>query len=253
MILRRLVFDFTLKIVFLGQIDCDDGSDESHSCPTHQCVEDLEFKCNNSGRCIPKSWVCDGVNDCGDQGLDESPEVCLGQNQCQPDEFQCLNHQCISIHFYCDFDNDCGDSSDEPSSCDYHFCPKDYFRCKNTKGCAPYAKLCDHVNDCQDGSDENITVCDDLKHHKDSALLRSTCQAKDQFGCTNGACVPLKALCNGQDECGDFSDEASCDVNECENPYTCAHICRDKPIGKCWAGIFYKENSRETTHIYSFF
>ena len=236
MILRRLVFDFTLKIVFiyfLGQIDCDDGSDESHSCPTHQCVEDLEFKCNNSGRCIPKSWVCDGVNDCGDQGLDESPEVCLGQNQCQPDEFQCLNHQCISIHFYCDFDNDCGDSSDEPSSCDYHFCPKDYFRCKNTKGCAPYAKLCDHVNDCQDGSDENITVCDDLKHHKDSALLRSTCQAKDQFGCTNGACVPLKALCNGQDECGDFSDEASCDVNECENPYTCAHICRDKPIGKC--------------------
>ena len=91
-----------------------------------------------------------------------------------------------------------------------------------------------------DGSDENITVCDEKKHHKDSALLRSTCQAKDQFGCNNGACVPLKALCNGQDECGDFSDEASCDVNECANPYTCAHICKDKSIGyecSCHAGF----------------
>ena len=49
-----------------------------------------------------------------------------------------------------------------------------------------------------------------------------------QFGCANGACVPLLALCNGQDECGDYSDEASCNVNECENPYTCAQICKDK-------------------------
>ena len=55
---------------------------------------------------------------------------------------------------------------------------------------------------------------------------------QNQFGCANGACVPLIALCNGQDECGDYSDEASCNVNECENPYTCAQICKDKPIGK---------------------
>ena len=46
-----------------GTPDCDDASDEPITCPLHQCVEDLEFKCNNSGRCIPKTWVCDGVND----------------------------------------------------------------------------------------------------------------------------------------------------------------------------------------------
>ena len=194
-------------------------------------MADLEFKCQNTGRCIPKAWLCDGVNDCGDDppGLDEMQ--CEGQGHCLEDEFKCLNNKCISNHFYCDFDNDCGDNSDEPSTCDYNFCPRDYLRCKDSNGCAPYAKLCDNVLDCIDGSDENVTVCSELNHHKESAILKSKCQAKDQFGCTNGACVPLLALCNGQDECGDYSDEASCNVNECENPYTCAHICNDKPIG----------------------
>ena len=37
-----------------GTPDCDDASDETIACPPHQCVEELEFKCNNSGRCIPK-------------------------------------------------------------------------------------------------------------------------------------------------------------------------------------------------------
>ena len=53
-------------------------------------------------------------------------------------------------------------------------------KCKTTTGCAPYAKLCDGVLDCADASDENITVCDELKYHKETALLKSKCQAKDQ-------------------------------------------------------------------------
>lgn len=214
-----------------GTPDCNDGSDEYSTCQTsHQCLDDLEFKCNNTGRCIPLAWTCDGVNDCGDDqpGLDE---MSCSRQLCTNDEFQCLNHRCISQHFVCDSDNDCGDNSDEPDTCDYHFCPKDYLKCKDDHGCAPYAKLCDGFEDCQDGSDENNTVCQALFHHKETALLKSKCQAKDQYGCANGACVPLMALCNGQDECGDYSDEAACHVNECENPLTCAHICKDKEFG----------------------
>ena len=64
------------------------------------------------------------------------------------------------------------------SKFDFDF--RDYLKCKTTPGCAPYAKLCDGVLDCADASDENITVCDELKYHKETALLKSKCQAKDQ-------------------------------------------------------------------------
>lgn len=43
----------------------------NHSCPIDQ------FKCPNN-RCIPKRWLCDGTNDCGDNE-DESNKTCSGR------------------------------------------------------------------------------------------------------------------------------------------------------------------------------
>lgn len=34
-----------------------------------------EFRCKDSGRCIPARWKCDGEDDCGD-GSDEPKEEC---------------------------------------------------------------------------------------------------------------------------------------------------------------------------------
>lgn len=44
----------------------------NHSCP------DDQFKCQNN-RCIPKRWLCDGANDCGNNE-DESNKTCAGKN-----------------------------------------------------------------------------------------------------------------------------------------------------------------------------
>jgi hypothetical protein len=51
-------------------IECPLGDDEK------ECAvcEATEFQCHNE-RCIPYEWVCDDVNDCGDES-DEAESVC---------------------------------------------------------------------------------------------------------------------------------------------------------------------------------
>lgn len=47
---------------------------DNHTCPLDQ------FKCSNN-RCIPKRWLCDGTNDCGNSE-DESNATCSGMCVC---------------------------------------------------------------------------------------------------------------------------------------------------------------------------
>ena len=40
-------------------------------CLRAACSDD-QFQCTNTGRCIHKSWVCNGINDCGDWSDEEN-------------------------------------------------------------------------------------------------------------------------------------------------------------------------------------
>lgn len=77
-----------------GYPDCADKSDEPNTCgrlqiqvfvfitefPERSCLEN-EFVCQ-TGKCLPRGYVCDGQNDCGrlpngDRDLsDEAPDIC---------------------------------------------------------------------------------------------------------------------------------------------------------------------------------
>ncbi|XP_023285381.1 low-density lipoprotein receptor-related protein 1-like, partial [Seriola lalandi dorsalis] len=70
-----------------------------------------EFRCKDSGRCIPARWKCDGEDDCGDAS-DEPKEECA-ERTCEPYQFRCKNNRCVPGRWQCDYDNDCGDNSDE--------------------------------------------------------------------------------------------------------------------------------------------
>ena len=83
-------------------------SDPQSEPPVQACPNSWDFTCDNK-RCIPKTWRCDGDDDC----LDNSDEV--GQNcttpACSDTDFRCASGRCIPNSFKCDTDNDCGDFS----------------------------------------------------------------------------------------------------------------------------------------------
>ena len=226
-----------------GTRDCKDGSDEDKAeCEERPCGQDTDFQCPQ-GHCIPRGWMCDGDNDCGGEdgaeGSDEDLAIC--HNICQENEFKCANNRCILNHFFCDGDNDCEDNSDEPSMCEYKVCPADFMRCPSGSGCVPYGKLCDGRRDCPDGQDENRTVCNSLLHHVTAAQLVGRC-GEDQFLCENKVCVSLNLVCDGHDDCGDYTDELKCGVDECKDDEEarCSHLCIDRPIGyecRCHSGF----------------
>ena len=71
------------------------------------CKKD-EYACY-SGKCIPRIYVCNEINDCGDL----SDEQNCG---CALDQFTCADGDCIPIQYKCNSYADCQDKSDEDVS-----------------------------------------------------------------------------------------------------------------------------------------
>ncbi|KAJ8925441.1 hypothetical protein NQ315_009274 [Exocentrus adspersus] len=113
------------SICVLNSAKCNGTSE----CPHHEDEKDCsdcnvdEFSCDNK-KCIPVQWICDGVNDCGDN-TDEKRELCshsldgtlqFSANSCE-NGFRCKSGHCISLSSVCDGKHDCYDDSDENGLC----------------------------------------------------------------------------------------------------------------------------------------
>lgn len=83
-----------------GDEDCPDGSDESN-CQNNRTVSATckpdEFRCKESGQCIPQAWRCDNDKDCND----ESDEKNCEKKECDPWMFSCGDGRCIYNTWRC--------------------------------------------------------------------------------------------------------------------------------------------------------
>lgn len=181
--------------------------DPSAEPPVQACPNSWDFTCRNQ-RCIPKSWICDGDDDCLDNSDEE--QNCT-KPTCGSNEFQCKSGRCIPLNFRCDQENDCGDHSDE-FECGNVTCAASQFACENGR-CIPNIWKCDSENDCGDGSDEG-----DFCAEKTCAYFQFTCPR-------TGHCIPQSWVCDGDDDCFDKQDEKDCPPITCSaNQFKCADL-----------------------------
>ncbi|KYB26208.1 vitellogenin receptor isoform X1 [Tribolium castaneum] len=183
-----------------GTSECPHHEDEQNC---SNCQVD-EFSCNNT-KCIPREWICDHSDDCGD-GSDEVPSLCNhtipehATNFSCIDRFRCRNGNCIDFSLVCNKEPNCYDGSDEEGLCNTscsalnnpcsQICVKTptgpTCKCQGGYQLRGDGHTCEDINECA----EHPPVCSQICHNSEGSYScdcyegfalrtdRTSCKAK---------------------------------------------------------------------------
>lgn len=104
---------------------------------------------------------------------------------CDAYTFQCANGACVSLEWKCDGMDDCGDYSDEAN------CGKEARPPATPPG--PRRRFSDALPSVS-AAPTDVPGC----------------SRYFQYECRNGRCIPTWWKCDGENDCGDWSDETQC-------------------------------------------
>lgn len=161
-----------------------------------ECDKETAFTCKNH-KCIKKSLICDGFDDCGDKS-DEKNCDCNEMKR-REDTMQCKvaarggKPKCIPLSRRCDGYEDCPDGEDE-RECEKCKNPESVY-CEPTKTCLGSVKRCDGITDCPNGKDEWRCSCAECRMH-----------IYPMYMCTNATrCFRREDVCNPYTRCPNAS------------------------------------------------
>ncbi|XP_078614550.1 uncharacterized protein LOC144883784 isoform X3 [Branchiostoma floridae x Branchiostoma japonicum] len=200
-----------------GDNDCGDSSDEPASCPpleqTTATTVATQTTCTTCGltrrrRNLP---VHEQTAEKPVQLERDERQAIIPGPSCSIGQFLCDNGECISEAWKCDGDNDCGDFSDEPASCP----PLE--QTTATTVAATTCTTCGLTRRRRNLPVQKQTAEKPVQLERDErqAIIAGPSCSIGQFLCDNGKCISETWKCDGDNDCGDCSDEpASCPPSE---------------------------------------
>ena len=237
--------------------DCTDGSDEFGSCNRNEFTCDClnKKKCHKCSGCINKTLASKvGFIDCPDvriaYGRYGKINMYKFKNVLECDEIgfpQCDNSTCYKFNYLSSRNNKHAEVNYLlcTSFCSYQkYChKKPAFQCSDNSFIF-LDHFCDGVVDCVDGSDEIVNkpgfkcnecvlpqnnLYDDLAQCDDKSDLCLFTNNDSCFECLGKRLlISYKQVCDGVNDCYDFSDECLCDDNI--NAKKCVDLFQEKDV-----------------------
>ena len=145
--------------------------------------------CDSGLLCLDWREICDGLQQCM-FGYDEENCDKLEFNECEEEEYRCLNGMCIPGEYFVDGDYDCADLTDEKQLFDEKKCPDDTVSLVcDDRPCPPNSWS------CGDGQ----FLLDRLSFETDWTIQRSCASRRDQyFMCERNVFIRQWTLPNGR-------------------------------------------------------